>query len=388
MAKTIIRVANPDLHDNQGTTLTSDTNIGATSLPITSSSGFKAIAWASDYYYVIIGNYGEQTSEITLVSAKTDTTFTCSALRFSHSASDPVTLIGWNQIKVYGRLITWGADIFITGSTTDIDCSQQFTTYEYTTTPAVYGIFTTTYYRSATVAEESDISDEIAVWTFTFKSAKKIIEAGLRKALTKADENPDASLGWNTLTDLMNEGLNEIITHKKRWQCLHKVDNSINTATWVAYVDKPLDLSVLEFISITGTKINYISKLRYNQLTSSTQGVITWKPYLYTIKNDKVYFYPTPNSIENVVYEYYSMPAEITSLSTEVKKEFATILVYFMAAQAAYIRNNEKRGALMDKKYNEILMSQIEDVTGEEQVGDAEEVERTSIYWIDDDNLY
>jgi len=37
------------------------------------------------------------------------------------------------------------------------------------------------------------------------------------------------------------------------------------------------------------------------------------------------------------------LPETITSLGQEVKKEFAMLLVYFVAAQAAYINNNEKR---------------------------------------------
>jgi hypothetical protein len=52
---------------------------------------------------------------------------------------------------------------------------------------------------------------------------------------------------------------------------------------------------------------------------------------------------PTPADSYSVSFEYYAMPTEISSLTDNVKKEFATILIYFIAAQAAYIRNNEKR---------------------------------------------
>ena len=374
-SKTTIKISNPDLHDAPSGVLTQDTAVGATTLNISATTWFSSIASATDYYYVVIGNYWENTTEIALVSAKTDSTFTVSSLKYSHSASDPVTYIPYNQVKVYGRTVTNWANNLV--ATIDIDCSAQFTTYEYNWT--TYQFFVTTYYRSATTAVESDYSDETSFAVFTFYSAKKIIEAGLRKALTKADENPDASLGWNTLIDLLNEWLNEIATRKKQWQVLHTVSSPVLTTPWVAYIDKPTDLSVLEFITLNWTKLQFITKMRYNQLTYTSAAVGT--PSGYTIKNDQIYFYPTPSAADSVVFEYYAMPAEVTSLTTQVKKEFATILIYFIAAQAAFIRNNEKRWNIMEIKYQQTLAAQIEDVTWYEQAGEAQEVEYTSIYW-------
>jgi p-aminobenzoyl-glutamate transporter AbgT len=83
----------------------------------------------------------------------------------------------------------------------------------------------------------------------------------------------------------------------------------------------------------------------------------------YTIKNDKIYLYPKPDGVYTTSFEYYSTPEVVTSLSQEIKKEFVNILIYFVAAQAAYIRNNEKRGNLMEVKYTRVLENQIEDVT-------------------------
>lgn len=379
MARTIIRVANPSLSDNQQTFLTQDVAVGWTTLTVSSTIGFWAISWASDYYYLVIWRYWEDTTEIVLASAKTDSTFTVWALKYSHSSSDPITYIPYNQVKVYWRLTSWGANNLL--ATIDIDCTNQVTRYDYTSTTYYY--FVTSYYRSATTAEESDFSDETTSATFTVYSAKKIIEAGVKKAMTRVDENPDASLSWNACIDLLNEWLLEIITRKKKWQCLHKISAPTTTTANVAYIDKPTDMSILEFITVNGNKIQYISKMRYNQLTISTTqspGVPAW----YTIKNDKIYFYPTPSDAHNVVFEYYAMPTFIDSLTTEVKKEFATILIYFIWAQAAYIRNNEKRWDKLELKFQQTLSLQIEDVTWYEQIWDAEETERTSIYWMEE----
>ena len=76
-----------------------------------------------------------------------------------------------------------------------------------------------------------------------------------------------------------------------------------------------------------------------------------------------IYMVPKPNGSYETIFEYYSTHDVIESLTQEVKKELATILVYFIAAQASYIRNNEKRGNLMEAKYTRVLENQIEDVT-------------------------
>jgi len=87
--------------------------------------------------------------------------------------------------------------------TVDIDCSNQQTSYDYTGSAYIY--FISTYYRSDTTEDESGASDEISLATFTSYSVKKIIESGVRKAMTRVDENPNGILGWNILIDLVNE---------------------------------------------------------------------------------------------------------------------------------------------------------------------------------------
>jgi len=375
-SKNKIQIWNPDLHDSPLSALSQDVASGWTTLNIYSTSGFATITTASTYYYVLIGNYGTETSEIVLVSAKTDTTFTVGACKFSHSASDPVIYIPYNQIKFYGRITSGWSNVLL--STADIDCSQQSTSYEYSW--STYTYFISTYYRSATTAEESGESDEISLATFTPYSVKKIIEAWLRKAMTKADENPDWVLSWSVLIDLVNEWLGEILTRKKKWQCLHKVDSSITTLSWVAYISKPSDLSIMEFLYVNGKKIDYITKLRYNQYITSSITQPTGVPWNYTIKNDKIYLYPLPDGVYSTSFEYYSTPEIITTLTQEVKKEFVTILIYFIAAHSAYLRNNEKRGNLMEVKFQKVLENQVEDVEWYEQIWDAQSTELTSIY--------
>lgn len=373
--KNKITISNPDLHDYQQAVLSSDINAAATSLPVLSTSGFPTITVPADNFYVIIGNYWNEKTEICLVSTKTDTTFTVWATKFSHSASDSITFIPYNQVKFYGRVTSWGSNNLL--ATIDIDVSSQQTTYEYNWIDYTY--FISTYYRSATTTDESGASDEISLTTFTYYSAKKIIEAWVKKAMTKIDENPNGTLSWSNCIDLLNEWLNELITKKKQWWFLYKVDNSINTVNWTEYVSKPNDVSIIDFIKVNGRKITYATKMRFNQYRDAST-IISWEPQCWTLKNDSVYFYPTPSSVLPVTFEYYSLPTVISSLAQEVNKEFATMLIYFIASQAAYIRGNEKRWDKMYIYYNQIAAQQIEDITWFEQSGESESVENTSIY--------
>lgn len=379
MTRNQINTWNIDLHDFPTTILEQDVDVGWVTLTVSATTWFTAISTAATYYYLLIGNYGTKTSEIVLASAKTDTTFTVSACKYSHSASDHVTYIPYNQVKFYGRVTSGGANNLLW--TVNIDCSKQFTSYEYTWSDYYY--FVSTFYRSDTTAEESWESDEISFTSFTTNSVKKIIEAGLRKAMTRVDENPNGLLSWSVLIDLVNEGLSEILTRKKKWQCLHKRIAGDNTVADTEYISKPSDLSVLEFLLVNDIKLDYITKYQYNQITQNGTSVSAGAPSQYTIKNDKIYMVPKPSSALETIFEYYSTPAVVDWLTDEVKKEFATILVYFVAAQAAYIRNNEKRGNLMESKYVRVLENQIEDVTWEEQSWDAVQTERFNIFDIE-----
>lgn len=372
-----IKIANPSLDGNQQSSLVLDVAVWGTTLTVTSTVWYDLTA----NIYLLIGNYWDQKSEIVLASAKTDSTFTVWALKYSHSASEPVTYIPYNQIKFYGREVSGWANNLL--ETVNIDATQQYTSYTYT--GAKYSYFVTTYYREAATAEESDESDEISILTFNQYSAKKIIEAWVRRAMAKVDENAESSLSWSALIEELNNWLQEIMIRKKRWRFLHKVDTSISTSPWVQFIPNPSDLSINEYILVDWVKIEYITKMRFDQAVSTGTTPIIGKPYWYTIKNWKNYLYPTPDSVYPVTFEYYATPTEITSLTDQVYEELSVILTYYIAAMAAYIRGNEKRWDKMYAMYSKLLEQQVEDMTWYEQVWDAESIEYTSSYWPDFD---
>ena len=376
-----IKVANPPLEDNVRTYLTNDIVAGVVSLPILSKRGFFKndripSGEANDFYYIVIGNYGDEKSEI--VKATADNTdnkvLVCEATSNSHSASDPVTFIQYNQLKFYGAETSGGTKTLLT--TLEIDMTQQYTEYVYKGTE--YNFFVSTYYSEAK-EEESAYSDEISTGTFTRMSARRIIESGLRKAMTQIDESLNSVLNWDIGLEILQDGVDEIIARKRKWQFLRK-DNTGTTVINTAYISKPSDLAQLEFIIIGGYKLHWVSPLRYNEWTEAGVTASTGNPRYYTEKNNKYYLYPTPSSALDVKYEYFKVPEEIDSLIDQIDLPFKSILIYYCASQFAYIRGNDKRGDKCYQMFVKLLEQQAEEYSGPMQSGDAEEIEQTSIY--------
>lgn len=376
------KIANPTLDGNDKTFVSSDTVATATLLPVLSTNGFVITGTAD--YYILVGNYGEEKAEIKLVDANGANTdadsFTVAALSFSHSASDPVTFIDYNQIKIYGRATTGGTNVLI--ATISIDPSRQYTDYTYE--GDTYSFFVTSYYNS-TDDKESAFSEEITTTTFSQISAKKVIESALRKAMTSIDENQGSKLSWDIAIDVLNDGLDEIINRKRKWSFLHKISSGTNTVGSTAYIEKPDDLSILEHLIVGSYTLEWMTRFKYDEYTNNGTTSSTGTPSHYTTKNNKYYLYPIASGAFAIIYEYYKYPTRITDLSNALDREFVPILIYYCAAQFSYIRGNDKRGDKMMIFFQSLLEKQVEEYSGPDQLGDSESPEQVNINFIDEE---
>ncbi len=382
VTQTRIKVENPNLDGEIRAYMSADSAAAATSISTLDNTGF--VQTGSTDYYILIGEYGTEKSEIVLVDASDagtdENSFKVSALKYAHSASDPVTYMRWNKINIYGATATGGTKVEIpTDSPVDIDISQTFTEYTYTGT--TYSFFYSAFY-SATLNSFGPYSDEITASDATErKSFKRIIDAGARKALTTIDQNNNSVLNWDVAIEILQDGSDEILARKRRWGFLRAIDTSISTVTEQQYIELPSDCALLEFVIIDCESLKAVSRVDYNDYTLSGTPTTTGAPISFTMKNDKVYLYPTPNSAYTVTYEYYKVPAAVTTdLSTTVSRPFVPILMYYCAAHFAYIRGNDKRGDKMYKQFEKLLEDQVIEYSGPDQIGQAEYVERTSAY--------
>lgn len=374
-----IQVANPPLEDNNRTYLTSDVIATGTSLPVLSTAGEQFKISGTDDYYVIVGHYGEERTEISLVDASdagTDAdSFTVGALSFPHSVSDPVTYIPYNQVKIYGATTSGGTKTLL--ATIDIDTSEQYTDYVYE--GDTYSYFYTAYCNSATTTDKiSAYSDEITTSTFSHNSLKRIVKSGLRKALTKIDENPDGVITWDNAIEVVQDGIDEIITRKRKWSFLHKVDSSLSTTAEQAYLAIPDDVLQIDFVTVDDLRLKWLSKYDFEKYNYGGSTTTSGTPQYFTIRNNQIFFYPTPSQEFDVVLEYHKNPAVLDSLTDTIDQPFVVMLIYYCAGTFAYLRGNDKRGELMMSKFYTLLEQQVEEYTGPLQSGQAEYVEFTS----------
>ena len=376
-----IKIANPSLEDEVRTYRTSDVAAAETTHPVISTTGF-VISGANDYY-ILSGDYGQEKTEILLVDASDPATdsdsFKTGACKYSHSTSEPITLMRYNQIRIYGGTTSGFTPSLGTPiATIDIDPTQQFTEYVYE--GSTYSYFVTTYYNSND-DEESGYSEEIYSGSFTRRSAKRIIESGLIKAMTQIDESPSGKLNWDNCLEILQDGIDEILARKRTWPFLRKRDSTTFTTTAnQQYITKPTDLGYLEFIIINNQELQYMNRVDYNAYTASGVTATTGSPLYYTAKNDQYFLIPTPDQEYTIIYEYYKVPATITDLSTEVDLAFVPVLIYYCASQFSYIRGNDRRGDKMYKMFEKLLEQQVIEYSGPEQTGQAEEIDRTSAY--------
>ena len=366
-----IKIANPSIENKPRTYLNADTAISDTSFTVLSNSGFTGTN-----FYVTIGEYGDEKWETKLVSSFNGTTFTVAALTYSHEASDPVTKVDYNQIKFYNmETDTNPAVDAIAIATLDIDGSKLYTEYTYLDPTHIY--FCSAYYNSND-DKISAFSERVSSTSFTRKSVKRIIESGLRKAMTKIDDSIGGDLNWDNVLDIVQDGIDEILARKRKWSFLRKIDTTTyDTVANTAYVSKPTDLSLLEYIIVNNYKLEFYSQNDYLIRIKAGSVVSTGKPTHYTEMNNKYYLYPTPDAAYDVEYYYYKTVAVITDLSTEIDNVFVPILIYYCASAFAEIRGNDKRAEKMYGKFEKLLEQQVIEFSGPES-SDAEYVERTN----------
>ena len=381
-----IEIANPPLDNNQRTYLSTDLAAGAgdtTSLIILSKEGFLGNDHRDDtYFYVLIGEYGWEKSEIVRIIANdtVDTILntTGDTIKYAHSTSEPVTFIPYNQIKYYGMTSTGGTKVALSPAELAIDTTQQSTTFIYEGTDYIF--FVATYYDEANTTESQD-TDEITGTSFASSSAKRVIDAAVKKALTNIDENPDSNLTWQIAKETLQDGIEEILARKRKWSFLHEVDTSQTTIADIAYVSLPSDEVQIQFVVVNNRKCNWMSPLEYQKhVYSGTTPTSTSEPTNWTLRDDKIYLYPTPNGAYAVIIDYHENVATISDLNTTIKRPFIIPLMYYCAAQFSFIKGNDKRGDKMYSLFRAVLEQQVEEYSGPVQSGDAEQVEQTSIY--------
>jgi hypothetical protein len=152
----LIPVYNPETTDYEKSYLANNYSIGVTSIEVKNNDRFSA----NDR--IMLGEEGQEKTEIVTVSAvnTNGTTLTVGTTVFSHSADDPVTVLQFDQVKIY-RSTTGSTGTYSSIATValDVDNDSLQTVYDDTSGLATY-YYKVSFYHSLD-ALESALSDPI-----------------------------------------------------------------------------------------------------------------------------------------------------------------------------------------------------------------------------------
>jgi len=148
---TLLRGLNYDYSGQEKSFLTAAPAAAAVSITVENTEGF------ADNDYIIIAP-GTEKAEIVQVNAavSSDTSITVTALKFAHSINDKIFRTNYNQMKFYESSDndTYAA---IAGSTTEMNFSDKYTNYDYTSATSDY------YYKRTFINEETAAESDIAL---------------------------------------------------------------------------------------------------------------------------------------------------------------------------------------------------------------------------------
>ena len=300
---------------------------GVTSLSVISGSGLAT----NDY--VLIGEWGSETSEIKQITVSGNT-LTVSATSFAHPESTKITVIKYNQVKFYHTTSTTFSTGTQVGSTTDVQADDNFTKVYDSTYTTGYGWFV--FYNETTTATSTN-SNAIPYAGFEENSVKKIFDnfySLLNNKEVKLITNSDA-FSW--LNEAYAIACNEL--------------NLVNPDYFVAAKDEIATVSGTQEYSLESNISEIISVYDADHdinIDPVDIGDVALSDYKYaniTSGNTRYYlrgaatigFSPVPTSVVNMEVRYKTKATKLDSLydSVDLPNNNYYFLVDYMMFRAA-----------------------------------------------------
>jgi len=200
-----LKADNRNLTKNSKFSYLSDNYLsGVSALVVTSDVGF------STNDYVLIGEWGSETTEILKISSVTSATKTLnlsSATKFSHSESTKIYILDYNQVRFYHTTTTtFSATDPVTGYI-DIQPDSYFTVTEDATNTTGYGWFI--FYNSTTTSATT-YSNPIPYGGFSENSVKKILDIFYSMLNNKEQKLIDNADAFRWLNEAYAKAQNEL----------------------------------------------------------------------------------------------------------------------------------------------------------------------------------
>lgn len=297
----VLKASNNTLFNGAKSTFLSNNYVsGTTTFTVINTDGF-----ATDQY-VLFGELGSETSEILKLSGTTPASQVITAStssKFAHPESTRVTIIPYNKVKFY-----WTSSaVFSTSTlldTIDIQPDDLYTKYEDTTHSTGYGWFI--FYNSAATTASSN-SNAIPYGGFAENSAKKLIDSFFSSLNNKEMTlvNRDDAMRY------LSEAVARARNHLNLVNSEYNVEaTTITTSSGAAEYDLPDYFG--DLISIAnpqGISVDHIDIWDISYWGANANNLVK-----YYLRNKKIGFCPTPQSIVVYTLYYKDVSSAITSL--------------------------------------------------------------------------
>ncbi len=350
----IIKALHPDISENQKTFLTAKAEAGENSLVFQNPSNFSL----NDY--IVIGNPGEELTEIQKISAISGKTITlASNLDNSHPENTQITYIKYNKIRFYKASSKNGSYSLL--ATKSIAIDEKYTVYDdQTSLPTDY--YKITYYNSDTT-DESVFSDPIGYSGFKRYTLKK-----LQDALFKIfGDTKEQFLSRDEITEWVNEikddMVNKIIdTNEKYFDNSEDLDVDSN-----GEADLNENFRKFQKVSVLydGENAKKASKIEYEDVDDATQTFSQENPYYY-FRAYKIGIRPkgTVGTTKiRVIFEDH--PDDLESDADELPKPirfYTHVVMNGLMAKACEKAGKDKRADRYEIKYINGVNEMLEEI--------------------------
>ena len=400
--------------DRKSTFLSADVSSASGTLTVDSIVGF------STSQILLIGEFGNEDSEIIKMSSATGSTITlASNTTFAHTQGVKVYLLDWDQVE-FSRNATATAAGSLTLTTIDIQADSLETVFRDTTNTTGYG-----YVRfKETVGNTFSIYSDVVPYTgWTDNQVGSLIEYALKR--NKIDFN--GSIDHDFCIDEINSCLQYIHGKRKKWSRLQEFDyilGQTEDSEWAfdtpsdmwGYSNKSiLDIHLEEYgslvyqderewnelmedvrystlsaaasatdtsiyltnsfgfgtsgtVLISGDSIDYTAndtatgKLTCTALANDlTDESMVWggdyqngKPLYYTIKEEKVYVYPSVSTTYkdiNLMVDYWKEAPDVNSDADTLDVSRYDMVKNYLTAVIRWQKSNDGKVDLSDGDY-------------------------------------
>lgn len=271
--------------DREKTYLTANADAGATTIV---TRGVDSFAWAENDW-VIVGEIGNPNSEICRISGAVTNgpNLTVTALKFSHSADEPVYYVDFNKIRYYRSATTDGAKTLLA----TVDVMPENIQSRYDDQANLTGYAFAQFYNSLT----GGLSQFSAPIPYEGQPADSL-SSMIQKVRQLTDEQTDDFITDETIRLALNDKQRDVINER-----LWTFDEIVRSASSVEYqfaYDQDALIKTLHTVRFRTLPLANISQARWEMLHWNTSQTST-TPTHVSIFSGKMQIYPQPEDSAN-----------------------------------------------------------------------------------------